>query len=131
MSATRYSSTAGPAPRPSSTEPIDDASASDAAIATRLGRDDLADAGRRGRRRVARTETVVCVVGEFKQGKSALINALLGQPVCPVDDDLATTAVTVVRYADEPRHDRRRVGGEVGRQARIDRVRHGRSSTPA
>jgi ribosome biogenesis GTPase A len=37
--------------------------------------------------RLARTETVVCVVGEFKKGKSALINALLGSPVCPVDDD--------------------------------------------
>ncbi|MBA2325074.1 MAG: dynamin family protein, partial [Actinobacteria bacterium] len=28
----------------------------------------------------------VLVVGEFKQGKSSLINALLNAPVCPVDD---------------------------------------------
>jgi GTP-binding protein EngB required for normal cell division len=52
--------------------------------------------------RVARTELLVCVVGEFKKGKSALINALLGEDVCPVDDDLATAAVTVVRHDDEP-----------------------------
>lgn len=115
--------TQDPAPRPSSTEPIDDALASVAAIATRLGREDLATRVDEVGRRVARTETVVCVVGEFKQGKSALINALLGQPVCPVDDDLATTAVTVVRYTDEPTATiRRRVGGEV----LIDTVPHDR-----
>lgn len=50
--------------------------------------------------RLARTEQLVCVVGEFKTGKSALINALLGRMVCPVDDDLATAAVTVVRHGD-------------------------------
>ncbi|HEY7524207.1 MAG TPA: dynamin family protein [Candidatus Limnocylindrales bacterium] len=65
-------------------------------------RADLAARLEDARRRVARTETIVCVVGEFKQGKSALINALLGEPVCPVDDDLATVAVTMVRYADAP-----------------------------
>jgi hypothetical protein len=42
------------------------------------------------------------VVGEFKQGKSALINGLLGAEVCPVDDDLATMAVTVVGHAVRP-----------------------------
>lgn len=52
--------------------------------------------------RVARTEALVCVVGEFKQGKSALVNALLGQAVCPVEDDLATAAVTVVRHDETP-----------------------------
>jgi hypothetical protein len=42
------------------------------------------------------------VVGEFKQGKSSLVNALLGQGVCPVDDDIATSANTFVRYAERP-----------------------------
>ena len=51
--------------------------------------------------RLRRPATVVCVVGEFKQGKSSLVNALLGQAVCPVDDDLATSAITLVRYAAE------------------------------
>src|SRR5262245_20832841 len=73
-----------------------------AGLARLYDRDDLAERLDRIAERLARTDTVVCVVGEFKKGKSALINALLGAPVCPVDDDLATTTVTVVRYADAP-----------------------------
>ncbi len=69
-------------------------------LATRLGREDIAARLDEVARRVARTDTIVCVVGEFKQGKSALVNALVGRPVCPVDDDLATTAVTVVHHGD-------------------------------
>ncbi|WP_285319618.1 dynamin family protein [Pseudarthrobacter sp. lyk4-40-TYG-27] len=42
----------------------------------------------------------VIVVGEFKQGKSKLINALVNAPVCPVDDDIATSVPTAVRYGD-------------------------------
>ena len=34
------------------------------------------------------------VVGEFKQGKSKLINALVNAPACPVDDDIATSVPT-------------------------------------
>lgn len=45
----------------------------------------------------------VLVVGEFKQGKSSLINALLNAPICPVDDDVATSVPTVVTHADQPR----------------------------
>jgi len=41
----------------------------------------------------------VHVVGEFKQGKRSLINALLTAPICPVDDDVATAVLTEVRYA--------------------------------
>ena len=44
----------------------------------------------------------VLVVGEFKQGKSQLVNALVSAPVCPVDDDVATSVLTVVRHADTP-----------------------------
>jgi hypothetical protein len=43
----------------------------------------------------------VCVVGEFKQGKSSLVNGLLGQAICPVDDDLATSAITLVRFGEQ------------------------------
>ncbi|WP_308932125.1 dynamin family protein [Arthrobacter sp. SLBN-112] len=42
----------------------------------------------------------VIVVGEFKQGKSKLINALVNAPVCPVDDDIATSVPTAVRYGE-------------------------------
>ena len=67
-----------------------------------LDRKDLVDRATAAAARLDRPGTVVCVVGEFKQGKSSLVNALLGQAVCPVDDDLATSAITLVRFADEP-----------------------------
>lgn len=72
------------------------------ALARRLDRDDLAERIDEVERRAARSDTVICVVGEFKKGKSALVNALLGASICPVDDDLATTAVTVVRFGEAP-----------------------------
>ncbi len=46
--------------------------------------------------------TRVLVVGEFKQGKSLLVNALVNAPVCPVDDDVATAVPTVVSYGARP-----------------------------
>jgi hypothetical protein len=44
----------------------------------------------------------VMVVGEFKQGKSSLVNALINADVCPVDDDIATAIPTFIRHAEEP-----------------------------
>src|SRR5688500_15280975 len=68
--------------------------------ATQLGRRDLAERLATSLARLARPSTFTCVVGEFKQGKSSLVNALLGGVACPVDDDLATSTVTVVGYGD-------------------------------
>ncbi len=78
-----------------------------AQLADHVGRGDLAARLRTATARVSRPGTVVCVVGEFKQGKSSLINAMLGEPVCPVDDDLATSALTFVHH-----------GASVGAQVR-------------
>ena len=118
--ATALGATSGDAAARADPSESDDATAvaaivADAAdLARRRGRDDLARRLELVGERVARTETVVCVVGEFKKGKSALINALIGRDVCPVDDDLATMAVTVVRYAPEPgAMVRRREDGEL------------------
>ncbi len=82
-----------------------------AAIATcdRLGRTDLADRLRAAAARLANPTTVIAVVGEFKQGKSQLVNALVGRDLCPVDDDLATVAVTWIFHRAEPRSRVRRV----------------------
>jgi uncharacterized membrane-anchored protein YhcB (DUF1043 family) len=44
----------------------------------------------------------VVVAGEFKQGKSSLVNALVGATVCPVDDDVATAIPTYVRHGEQP-----------------------------
>ncbi len=71
-----------------------------AAIA--YGRDDLANRLEATGRTLDDGAIRVMVVGEFKQGKSSLVNALLNAPVCPVDDDVATSVPTVVRHADEP-----------------------------
>ncbi len=51
--------------------------------------------------RLTRMDTVVAVAGEFKQGKSSLVNGLIGEQISPVDDDLATSAITVIRYGSE------------------------------
>jgi hypothetical protein len=67
-----------------------------------LGREDLVGRATAAGARLHRPSTVVCVVGEFKEGKSSLVNGLLGAELCPVDDDLATSAITLVRYGDEP-----------------------------
>jgi hypothetical protein len=63
-------------------------------------RDDLAEKIRLAATRSGRPSTVVCVVGDYKQGKSHLLNALVGADVCPVHDDLATSALTIVHHAD-------------------------------
>lgn len=77
-----------------------------------LGREDLEQRLRIAAARVERPATIVSVVGEFKQGKSSLVNAILGGNYCPVDDDLATSAVTLVKYAEKPVVQvRRREGG--------------------
>lgn len=73
-----------------------------AKLLQQLDRGDLAGRASAAAARLRRPATVVCVVGEFKQGKSSLVNALLGHEVCPVDDDLATSAITLVRYGDQP-----------------------------
>ena len=71
-------------------------------VLQKLERPDLAQRATAAAARLERPNTVVCVVGEFKQGKSSLVNGLLGRTICPVDDDLATSAITLVRYGDEP-----------------------------
>lgn len=48
--------------------------------------------------RLARQEVLVAVLGEFKQGKSSLINGLLGEAILTVDDDLATAVPAVIRF---------------------------------
>lgn len=68
--------------------------------ASQLGRRDLAERLQTALERLSRPSTFTCVVGEFKQGKSSLVNALLGGVACPVDDDLATSTVTVVGYGE-------------------------------
>ena len=67
---------------------------------TAYHRPDLTARLGRSKERLADPAVRVLVVGEFKQGKSQLVNSLVSAPVCPVDDDIATSVVTVVRHAE-------------------------------
>ena len=46
---------------------------------------------------VERNELVISVVGQFKRGKSSLINVMLGQPLLPVAITPLTAVVTEIR----------------------------------
>lgn len=74
----------------------------DRTVALAGDRPDLVERLERARRRWEDPAIRVLVVGEFKQGKSALVNALVTAPVCAVDAEAATTVPTVVGYGDLP-----------------------------
>jgi len=65
-------------------------------------RTDLEARLRSARTRLLDEHVRVLVVGEFKQGKSMLVNGLVGAPACPVFDDISTSVPTVVRHAETP-----------------------------
>lgn len=72
--------------------------------------DAVADAAARAGRPVPRLHAArarladpafrVVVCGEFKKGKSSLVNALLGARVCATDADVATAVPTYVRWGE-------------------------------
>jgi hypothetical protein len=78
----------------------------DLAAARRLadgaGRTDLVERLDRATGRLRAADTAVAVVGEFKQGKSTLVNALLRTDVCPADADLVTALPTILRFGTTP-----------------------------
>lgn len=91
----------------------------DAAIAEtrRLGRADLAGRLASQRDQVTSGAWHVLVAGEFKKGKSALVDALLGVPVCGADAAAFTSVPTIIRYGTE-------AGAEIvldsGQRRRVD-----------
>ncbi|MGH9135955.1 MAG: dynamin family protein [Acidimicrobiales bacterium] len=94
-------------------------------ILQRLERPDLAQRATAAAARLKRPSTIVCVVGEFKQGKSSLVNGLLGQAICPVDDDLATSALTLVRFGEQAAATVRRrddEGSSINENVAIDQL---------
>jgi len=72
-----------------------------AAAARAYDREDLQPGLESTRSLILDPEFVVVVAGEFKKGKSSLVNALVDAAVCPVDDDIATAVPTSVRHGDE------------------------------
>ncbi len=40
----------------------------------------------------------VLFCGEFKRGKSSLVNAIIGTSLCPTDTGIATSVITIIKY---------------------------------
>ena len=91
----------------------------DAAIqeTRRLGRADLAGRLAEQRDKVTSGAWHVLVAGEFKKGKSALVNALLGVPVCSTDAVGFTAVPTIIRYGAQATAD---LVLDSGQRRRID-----------
>ncbi len=71
--------------------------------AKRSQRDDLCDRLEPWLEKLDQPKTRVVVVGQFKQGKSALVNSVIDAPVCPIDDVFATAIPTVIQFGPEPK----------------------------
>lgn len=72
------------------------------AAASTTDRGDLVDSLSELAQRVQDPTIRVVVVGQFKQGKSALVNAMVDQSVCPIDDVIGTAVPTVVQHGETP-----------------------------
>jgi hypothetical protein len=66
------------------------------------GRTDLAEKLIKCRRQLTTGAWHVLVAGEFKKGKSALVNGLMGVPLCGVDPVAFTAVPTLIRHGDQP-----------------------------
>ncbi|MEV4347417.1 dynamin family protein [Actinoplanes sp. NPDC049596] len=72
------------------------------ALAAGSGADDLVARVDRATAQLRTADIAVAVVGEFKQGKSTLVNALLRTDVCPVGADIVTAAPMTLRFGRPP-----------------------------
>lgn len=51
--------------------------------------------------KLSSNQTTIMVCGEFKRGKSTFINALLDMPLCPTDEHIATSTVSIIKYGEK------------------------------
>jgi hypothetical protein len=68
-----------------------------------LGTNRVADEARELAARVSEGRFYVACIGQFKRGKSTLINALIGAPVLPVGFIPVTAVPTVIRFGERQR----------------------------
>ncbi len=73
------------------------------ALSRELGADRLADEAHDLAERVSEGRFFLACIGQFKRGKSTLINALIGDPILPSGFIPVTAAPTVVRFGTERR----------------------------
>jgi GTP-binding protein EngB required for normal cell division len=71
-------------------------------VASRIGADAIAADAIALADRVAEGRLYVACLGQFKRGKSTLLNALVGEPVLPTGVVPVTSAVTIVRAGTGP-----------------------------
>jgi len=83
-----------------------------AAIAGELDDRDLADEAVAERRRILEARFFAACAGQFKRGKSTLINALVGEAVLPVGVIPVTSVVTILSHGDTPRATVRLASGQ-------------------
>lgn len=88
-----------------------------AGIATEVGADHLAEEASGLAQRLIDGLFYVACVGQFKRGKSSLLNALLSAPILPVGVIPVTAVVTVIRYGE---HRSARVRLQTGQWSEID-----------
>ena len=69
-----------------------------ASLGEELGAQYIADDGHALAARVSEGRFYLACIGQFKRGKSTLINALIGEPVLPVGFIPVTAVPTVIRY---------------------------------
>ena len=83
-----------------------------AQVARELGIADVERQAESLAERLAEGRFNVAVLGQFKRGKSSLINALLGRPILPTGIVPVTAVPTVVRYWQQPHARVRLADGE-------------------
>jgi predicted GTPase len=74
-----------------------------ARLAEELGASRISDEAQDLANRISEGRFYVACIGQFKRGKSTLINALIGDPVLPVGFIPVTAVPTVVRFGDRRR----------------------------
>lgn len=74
-----------------------------AILGEELGTNRVADEARELAARVSEGRFYVACIGQFKRGKSTLINALIGEPVLPVGFIPVTAVPTVIRFGEQRR----------------------------
>jgi len=72
-------------------------------LAEELGAEPVAEEARELAARVSEGRFYVACIGQFKRGKSTLLNALVGHAVVPTGFVPVTAVPTVIRYGDKPR----------------------------
>lgn len=94
-----------------------------AALAEQSGAQPVAEEARELSARVSEGRFYVACVGQFKRGKSTLINALIGQPVLPTGYIPVTAVPTVIRFGANL-HGRYRASDGSSREIAASELKH-------